>query len=259
LFFTTRGRVFQLKVYEIPQASRTAKGQAIVNFLQLGPAEKVSAVLPVSELSDFKYLFMTTKKGLIKKVELSSMANIRRSGLIIVKLKNDDLLEWVKPTTGQDEIILVSTGGQAIRFKEKDVRAMGRNAAGVRGMRLKSNDFVIGMDIIDFQENISNLQLLVISENGLGKRTGLKNYKIQHRGGSGLKTAKITTKTGLLISSKVINAKTAEGEDVIIVSRQGQVIRLPMKSVSILGRATQGVKLMRFKEERDKVASLTFI
>ncbi|MFH0820139.1 MAG: DNA gyrase subunit A [bacterium] len=259
LFFTTRGRVFQLKAYEIPQTSRTAKGQAIVNFLQLGPNEKVSAALPVSELNDSKYLFMTTKKGLVKKVDLGSMANIRRSGLIIVKLKNDDLLEWVRPTTGKDEIILVSAKGQSVRFKEKDVRPMGRNAAGVRGMRLRSGDFVISMNIVDAQENVSHLQLLVISENGLGKRTPLKNYKIQRRGGSGIKTAQITSKTGLLIGSKIINAKAAEAEDIIIISRNGQVIRLPMKSISVLGRATQGVKLMRFKEGRDKVASLTFI
>lgn len=259
LFFTTRGRVFQLMTYEIPPASRTAKGQAIVNFLQLSPNEKVSAALPVNELSDFKYLFMTTKKGLIKKIELSQMANIRRSGLIIIKLKNDDLLEWVKPTAGKDEIIMVSAKGQAIRFKEKDVRPMGRGASGVRGIRLKGDDFVVGMDVIDAQENISNLQLLIISENGLGKRTPFKNYKIQRRGGSGIKTARITPKTGLLISSKIINARTAEAEDIIIISRKGQVIRLPMKSISILGRATQGVHLMRFKEKQDKVASLTFI
>lgn len=258
LFFTSRGRVFQLKAYEIPAASRTAKGQAIVNFLQLGPNEKVSVAFPLNELGDFKYLFMATKKGLIKKIDLQSLANIRRSGLIIIKLGNDDFLEWVKPCTGKDEVILVSAKGQTIRFKEKDVRTMGRNAAGVRGMRLKNDDFVIAMDVLDNQENISNLQLLVISENGMGKRTFLKNYKIQHRGGSGIKTAKITQKTGNLIGSRVINTKTAE-EDIIIVSRQGQVIRLPLKSVSVLGRATQGVRLMRFKEGNDKVASLTFI
>lgn len=136
---------------------------------------------------------------------------------------------------------------------------MGRGASGVRGIRLKGDDFVVGMDVIDAQENISNLQLLIISENGLGKRTPFKNYKIQRRGGSGIKTARITPKTGLLISSKIINARTAEAEDIIIISRKGQVIRLPMKSISILGRATQGVHLMRFKEKQDKVASLTFI
>lgn len=258
LFFTTRGRVFQLKAYEVPPASRTAKGQAIVNFLQLGPEEKVSAALSVEDLAPYKYLVMVTSKGLIKKTELQDFVKVRRSGLIAIKLKPGDNLEWVKPSSGKDEIILVTSGGQSIRFKEKDARPMGRNAAGVRGIRLKGNQRIAGMDIITAGRTEALERLLVVMKNGFGKRTNLKAYKVQHRGGSGVKTAKITSKTGEIISSFIVNAKL-EKEDLIIISIRGQVIRLPLKSVSVLGRATQGVRLMRFKEKDDQVASVTFV
>ncbi|MFA5129044.1 MAG: DNA gyrase subunit A [Patescibacteria group bacterium] len=260
LFFTTRGRVFQLKAYDVPAASRTSKGQAIVNFLQLAPEEKISAILSVKELGegDFKYLVMVTRAGIIKKVELKDFENVRRSGLIAIKLKDGDRLEWVKPSSGNDEIILITAIGQAIRFKEKNVRPMGRAATGVRGIRLKGKDEVIGMDVIDPSLVSKNLlDLFVLMENGFGKRTNLKNYKIQGRGGSGVKTAKTTPKTGKIISAEITSNK--DERDLIIISKFGQVIRLPFKSVSTLGRATQGVRLMRFKEADDRAASVTLV
>ena len=260
LFFTTRGRVFQLKAYDVPAASRTSKGQAIVNFLQLAPEEKISAILSVKELGegDFKYLVMVTRSGVIKKAELKDFENVRRSGLIAIKLKDGDRLEWVKPSSGNDEIILITAIGQAIRFREKNVRPMGRAATGVRGIRLKGKDEVVGMDVIDPALVAKNLlDLFVLMENGFGKRTNLKNYKIQGRGGSGVKTAKTTPKTGKIISAEVTSNK--DERDLIIISKFGQVIRLPFKSVSTLGRATQGVRLMRFKEADDRAASVTLI
>lgn len=257
LFFTTRGRVFQLKAYDIPRASRIAKGQAIVNFLQLAPDEKVSSALPLDELAGFKYLVMATEYGLVKKVNIDDFSNVRRSGLIAIRLRKGDSLEWVKPSTGKDEIILITYLGKAIRFREKQIRAMGRNAAGVRGIKLQKDDRIIGMDVINqILDKIG--QLFTVMAKGYGKRSGLKQYKIQSRGGSGIKTASITSKTGPIVSANVVNSKAIE-EDVIIISRNGQVIRMSLKSVNVSGRATQGVRLMRFKESGDKVASLTFI
>ena len=257
LFFTNRGRVFQLMAYDIPQASRTAKGQALINFLQLAPNEKVTALLGMNDLSSIKYLVMTTTKGNIKKTALEDFANVRRSGLIALKLKPDDNLEWVKPSTGTDEIMIATKQGQAIRFKEKDVREMGRTASGVRGMRLKSGDEVIGMDIVDPKNK--SLAFLTVGENGVGKRTELDEYKVQGRGGSGIKTAEITAKTGDLTFAKVVDAIELKEKDLLIMSAKGQVIRLPFGSINSSGRATQGVRLMRFKEEGDKVASVTLI
>lgn len=257
LFFTNRGRVFQLMAYDIPQASRTAKGQALINFLQLAPNEKVTALLGMKDMTNIKYLVMTTTKGNIKKTALEDFANVRRSGLIAIKLKTDDNLEWIKPSTGSDEIMIATKQGQAIRFKEKDVREMGRTASGVRGMRLKSGDEVIGMDIVDPKNK--SLAFLTVGENGVGKRTELDEYKVQGRGGSGIKTAEITAKTGNLTFAKVVDAVEAKEKDLLIMSAKGQVIRLPFNSISSSGRATQGVRLMRFKEEGDKVASVTLM
>lgn len=257
LFFTTRGRIYQLNGYDVPRGSRTSRGQAIVNFLQLAPNEKISSALPLSELSDFKYLVMVTRFGNIKKVDISDFENVRKSGLIAIKLKDHDDLEWVKPSSGNDDIILVTVHGQAIRFKEKQIRATGRGAAGVRGIRLKKDDRVVGMDVID--QTLAGIgQLLVVMSKGYGKRTGLKQYKIQSRGGMGVKTAKITAKIGEIISAMVVNSKVSE-EDLIIISTKGQVIRLPLNTISVMGRATQGVRLMKFKEGGDKVASTTFV
>ncbi|MBU1164425.1 DNA gyrase subunit A [Patescibacteria group bacterium] len=257
LFFTTTGRVFQLKAYDIPQTSRTSKGQAIVNFLQLSSDEKVTSILPLTELADYKFLVMVTKNGFTKKVVISDLDNVRRSGLIAIRLRKKDELEWVKPSTGKDDIMLVTADGQAIKFKESSVRSMGRGAGGVRGIRLKAGDDVVGMDIIDSVLTKVG-QVLVVMENGFGKRSVLGSFKTQGRGGSGIKTAKITPKTGKIVYFSVVNSKAVD-EDAIIISKKGQVIRLPLKTVNVIGRATQGVRLMRFKEGGDSVATVTFI
>lgn len=260
LFFTTKGRAFQLKVYEIPQASRIAKGTPVVNFLQLTGGEQISSILPLDKTVFSKYLFFATEKGLVKKVELSAFANVRRSGLIAIKIKDDDKLIWVKPTSGSDHIQLITANGQAIRFKETDVRDMGRGAAGVHGIRLHKDDKVVGIGIAKTdKEKKRNYQILTIMANGFGKRTELSAYKVQGRGGSGIKTAKVTDKTGRLTNAFLVNADSMEGRDLIIISEKGQVIRTPFKSVSVLGRDTQGVRIMRFKEEADRVAGVTWV
>lgn len=257
LFFTNRGRAFQLMAYDIPQGSRTAKGQALVNFLQLAPNEKVTTMLAMSAINDAKYLVMVTKKGLIKKTPIEDFSNVRRSGLIALKLKGDDSMEWVKPSTGHDEISIITVKGQAIRFEEGDVRPMGRTAAGVRGVRLHDKDDVIAMDIVDPKNK--SLELLTVGENGVGKRTPLAQYKVQGRGGSGIKTAEITQKTGNLIHARVVDGAREDKYDLLLMSAKGVVIRLSLKTVSVSGRATQGVRLMRFKEDNDHVASVTLI
>ncbi len=260
LFFTTKGRVFQLKAYEIPQASRTAKGSSIVNFLQLLGEEKVTSILPLDKILNSKYLFFATEQGLVKKVELSAFANVRRSGLIAIKIKGDDKLIWAKPTSGSDHVQLVTSNGQSVRFKETDVRDMGRNASGVYGIRLKKGDALIGMGIAKTdKEKKRKYQILTIMENGYGKRTDFSLYKVQNRGGSGIRTAHITDKTGKIVNAFLVNAETMEEKDLIVISEKGQVIRLPFTSINELGRDTQGVRIMRFKEEKDKVAGITWI
>ncbi len=258
LFFTSRGRVFQLKAYDIPAASRTARGQAIVNFLQLPTEEKVSTVLATPDLKPFKFVVMVTKNGVIKKVAIDALTNVRRSGLIAITLKTGDSLRWIKPSSGTDDIILVTAKGQSIRFKESGLRAMGRGAAGVRGIRVKTGDEVAGMDLVHEGKADAGEQLLVVMANGFGKRTPLKQYKVQGRGGSGIRTAKVTDKTGSVMAGFTVNAKL-EQNDVIVISQKGQVIRLPLKTVSVLGRDTQGVRVMRFSEKNDRVASVTFV
>lgn len=255
LFFSSRGRVYKLKVYEIPVASRTAKGQSVVNFLQLTPNERITALRSMADLKDYKYLIMATTQGLVKKVDIDSFSNIRRSGLIAIKLKNEDQLKWIKPSSGKNEVLITTAQGQAIRFKERAVRAMGRVASGVKGIRLRKDDVVIGMDIID-TELAKSGQLFIVTENGFGKKTSIKHYKTQGRGGSGIKTAKITPKNKRIVTAVVTASQ--EG-DIIVISEKGQVIRIPYKSVPSLGRATQGVRLMKFKEPDDKVASVAFV
>ncbi|MBA3047553.1 DNA gyrase subunit A [Patescibacteria group bacterium] len=260
LFFTTKGRVFQLKAYEIPQAARTAKGQAIVNFLQLLGEERVTSILPLDKISKSHFLFFATEKGLVKKVKLEAFQNVRRSGLIAIKIKGEDKLIWAKPTRGADHIQLITAGGQAIRFKESAVRDMGRNAAGVKGIRLKKEDVIVGMGVIKTdKDKIKKYQVLSIMEQGFGKRTALGLYKVQGRGGSGVKTAKVTSKTGRLVNAYIVNTETMADKDLVVISEKGQVIRLPFKSVNQTGRDTQGVRLMRFKESDDKVACVTWV
>ncbi len=260
LFFTTKGRVFQLKVYEIPQASRTAKGSAIVNFLQLMPTEKITSILPMDKVADYKFMFFATEKGLVKKVKIEDFANVRRSGLIAIKIKDEDSLIWAKPTTGNDHIQLITSGGQAIRFRGTDVRAMGRAASGVTGIRLKKDDRVVGMGIISGgDDKKGKIQVLAVMQKGFGKRTNLNLYKVQGRGGSGIKTAKVTEKTGKIVNSFVLDSVAMRDSDLVIISEAGQVIRLPFKTVAQSGRDTQGVKLMRFKKGDDNVASVTWV
>ncbi len=256
LFFTNTGKVFQTKAYEIPASSRVAKGQSIVNFLQLSQEESVTAVIPFNKKEDnYKYLFMTTEMGTVKKTSLDDFENVRRSGLIAIKLDKGDVLRWVQPTSGEDEVIITTAKGLAIHFKEKDVRAMGRAATGVRGIKLKKDDKVVGMDAI-FKNQKGN-QLLVITENGYGKRTELKQYKIQKRGGSGIKTVNVTAKTGKLIGANVINVDDLDA-DLILTSEKGQIIRIPLNGISVLGRATQGVRVMR-PQSGDRVSATTVI
>ncbi|MEW6407267.1 MAG: DNA gyrase subunit A [Patescibacteria group bacterium] len=256
LFFTNSGKVFQLKAYEIPKSSRAARGQSMVNFLQLSQGERISALVPLKKGVINKYLAFVTKNGLIKKVDSEDFKNVRRSGLIAIKLKKSDELEWVKPTSGQDEIILVTSLGQSIRFKEKDIRKMGRQAAGIRGIRLKGKDQVVGMDVIETQNSkLKTQNLLIVTENGFGKKSALKFYKVQRRGGSGIKTAKITPKNGKIIFAKILDE---EIEEIIVISKKGLVIRVDQNSISPQGRATQGVRIMRLKTG-DKVASVAYI
>lgn len=244
LFFTDSGKVFQTKAYEIPESTRTSRGQALVNFLQLSSGEKVTEMLAFNKDDGFKFFFMATEEGNVKRVKVEEFENVRRSGLIAINLGKKDKLRWVKLTTGTDEIIMATSRGQAIRFKETDVRAMGRGAGGVRGVRLKKDDKVVGVDAV-FKGQKGN-QLMVISENGYGKRTDLKFYKIQKRGGSGIKTASVTAKTGKLAGGRIINADEIDS-DLFVTSTKGQIIRIPLKSISVLGRATQGVRIMNLK------------
>ncbi|NLC31179.1 MAG: DNA gyrase subunit A [Candidatus Moranbacteria bacterium] len=255
LFFTDSGKVFQTKAYEIPESTRTSRGQALVNFLQLSSGEKVTEMLAFNKDDGFKFFFMATEAGNVKRVKVEEFENVRRSGLIAINLGKEDKLSWVKLTTGTDEIVMATSGGQAIRFKESDVRAMGRGAGGVRGVRLKRDDRVIGVDAV-FKGQKGN-QLMVVSENGYGKRSDLKLYKIQKRGGSGIKTASVTSKTGKLVSGRIVNADEIES-DLFVTSTKGQIIRIPLKSISVLGRATQGVRIMNMKNG-DKVGASTII
>ncbi len=250
LFFTSQGRVFQLPMYEIPEASRTAKGTPIVNFLQLRPEERVTEVLNLSR-SVGEYIFMCTSGGTIKKTDLAQFQNIRRSGLIALKLKDGEFLHWAKVSSGEDEVFLVTQNGQSIRFPEADVRPMGRNAAGVRGIKLKPGDTVVEMDVLRDDE----AKLLVVTQNGLGKMTRVDQYRTQSRGGSGVKVANLTKKTGLVAGARVISRDIAG--DLLIVSREGQTIRTPIETIKVSNRSTQGVIL--FKAKNDTVASISLI
>jgi len=255
MYFTSRGRVFKLKVYEIPEASRTAKGQAIVNFLQLAPGETITATMKSGDLEDTKYIVMVTNKGTVKKTNVEDFENVRNSGLIAIKLRNGDALEWVRTSSGNDEIILATARGMAIRFSEEDVRAMGRVASGVRGIKMKGEDRVVGMGIVTKNERSD--QFMVITQHGYGKRTALKEYSVQKRGGLGVRTAKITDKTGQIVTGRLVAPK--DTRDLLVISSGGQVIRMGIGSISALGRATQGVRVMRFKKADDQVSSVAFV
>ncbi|NCU42236.1 MAG: DNA gyrase subunit A, partial [Candidatus Moranbacteria bacterium] len=254
-FFTNYGKVFQLKTYEIPEASRVSKGQSMANFLQLAPSEYVTEFISFGKNDSYKYLVMTTAHGVVKKTPMKDFMKVRRSGLIAIRLEEKDTLGWVRPTLGSDEIILTTLKGQSIRFSEKDVRSMGRTAAGVRGIRLRQGDEVVGMNVT--QKDQKEGELLVITKKGYGKRSKLSQYKIQKRGGSGMKTANINIKTGDLVWASVVYTGDLS-EDLIIMTKKGQVIRIAMKAIPLLNRATQGVRIMRLKAS-DELSSATIV
>ncbi len=255
-FFTNRGRVYSLKAWDIPEASKNAKGTAVVNLLNLAPSEKVTAILPITEGDDKNLnLFMVTRKGIVKKTTLSEFNNVRSSGIIAVKLSDSDTLEWVHLTASDDKILLATSKGLSIKFNDKVVRVMGRNAGGVMGIRLKKEDFVVGSIVIKPKISDPRLNLLVISEHGYGKKTLLSEYKTQNRGGSGILTYKTTEKTGKVVSVSYVGSATS---DILITSAEGQVIRLAVKDIPVLGRNTQGVRLIKL-DGSDSVASFTTI
>lgn len=250
LFFTNQGRIFRIKAYEIPQSSLVAKGTASVNLLSLHPEEKITSVIKQgTEAGEDGYLFMATTKGTIKKTSLKDYANIRTNGLITIKLDEGDELRWVRGTTGENEIIISTSAGQAVRFNENEVRPMGRAARGVRGVRLRPNDTVVGMDVVSDPEN---QKLIVISTKGYGKMTAAANFPPHKRGGVGVKVAAITSKTGPIAA---VHTLDPEAEEVIMMSTGGQAIRVAVKDIPTLGRATQGVRVMRLNEG-DAVASI---
>ena len=246
MFFTNTGRVYRMKGYEIPEAGRTARGTAIINLLQLQPEEKITAVIPIDEYRDGEYLFMATRKGLVKKTPIKEYANVRKIGLAAITLREDDELIEVKYTDSEKDIILATKYGQCIRFHETDVRPTGRTSMGVRGMNLTDHDEVIGMQL-DSQGS----HLLIVSEKGMGKRTAMEEFSPQNRGGKGVKCYKITEKTGNVVGIKAVD----EEDEIMIINTEGIVIRMKCSSISILGRITSGVKLINL-QENDKVASI---
>jgi len=252
LFFTNRGRVFRLKAYEVPAAGLAAKGVAVVNLLQLQPEERITSMIRVAkdQSNDEGYLFMATTHGTVKKTPLKDYANIRTSGLIAIKLDDGDELRWIRMSSGNDEIIISTSLGQAIRFKESDARPMGRAARGVRGIRLRAGDRVVGMDIAQEDRN-----LMVMSENGYGKLTKVTNFATHKRGGVGIKAGVVNSKTGNIVTVASLDPSAPE---VLMISNQGQTIRVGLKDIPTLGRTTQGVRVMRLKEG-DGVASIGLI
>jgi DNA gyrase subunit A len=251
LFFTNKGRVFRIKTYEVPAVGLNAKGVALVNLLQLQPEEIVSSVINISKGDgENSHLFMCTVKGVVKKTLFEQYKNVRQSGLIAINLDDGDELRWIRMTNGDDEIVISTSQGQAIRFHEKDVRPMGRVSRGVRGIRLRAGDHVIGMDTVQKDSFI-----FVISEFGYGKRTKVEQFTPHKRGGVGIRSAVVNQKTGPLIGVKTL---TGGEQEVIIISTNGQTIRLGLKDIPGLGRATQGVRIMRLNDG-DSVASLALV
>ena len=274
MVFTDSGKVFSLPAYEIPEGTRVAKGRGLLNFVELSGTDKVLNLFALGKKDTeqgIQYMVMTTKQGLVKKTPLEDFKNVRKSGLIAISLKKGDELRLVRKSTGQDQIIVTTKNGQSIRFKEKDARAMGRSAAGARAIRLKKGDEVVGMDVISENQKskipaqlhlgkvqaggqnpkIDSDYLLILTENGYGKKTLLKEYRVQSRGGSGIKTANITEKTGNLVYAKVLSDQE---EDLIVISRKGQVIRTAIADIAKISRSTQGVRIMKL-DEGDKVVS----
>jgi len=249
LFFTNKGRVFRLKAYEVPAAGLTAKGIAAVNLLQLQPEEKITSIIRhEKDASEDGYLFMATTKGTVKKTPFKDYANIRTNGLIAIKLDDGDELRWIKKTTGENDIIISTSAGQAVRFSEQDARPIGRSARGVRGVRLRPNDWVVGMDVVNSDEQT----LLVISEKGFGKKTKVSQFPTHKRGGVGIKAAVVTARTGPIISVQSLSDDMTEA---LLISKLGQTIRISLDDIKVLGRTTQGVTIMRLADG-DAVSSI---
>ena len=246
MFFTNMGKVYRLKAYEIPEAGRTARGTAIINLLQLQAGEKITAVLSLKDYSQGQYLFMATKSGIVKKTPIQDYANVRKTGLAAISLKDDDELIEVKFTDNKKDIILVTKYGQCIRFKDTDVRSTGRVSMGVRGINLSDGDEIIGMQLCSQGD-----YLLIVSEKGMGKRTSMSEFSVQNRGGKGVKCYKITEKTGNVIGVKAVN----DDNEVMMITTEGIIIRIACSDISILGRITSGVKLMNL-DEKVSVASI---
>ena len=240
MFFTNFGRVYRLKTYEIPEGSRTSRGVAIVNILQLNPGEKISAIIPIKDYEESKNLFMVTKKGIVKKTNIIEYSNVRKNGLAAISLRDDDELIEVKITDKDTEIFLVTKYGMCIRFKETDLRSTGRSSMGVIGMSLSGDDEVVGMQL-DHQGD----SLLIVSANGMGKRTYLDEFTVQKRGGKGVKCYKITEKTGDVIGVKAVN----DDHEIMMITTGGIIIQIRMEDISILGRITSGVKLINLDKD----------
>jgi len=260
-FFTDRGRVFRVKAFDLPEGSRQAKGQAVVNLINIEQGESLQAVLALGKSEGYKSLLMATHRGTVKKTRLSEFESIRQSGKIAIKLDKDDSLRWVQPTTGTDHVLLVSHDGKSIRFKEEDVRSTARDTMGVRGIDLKTGDYVVGMEVFPSTKQApadrrrkTFSDVLIITDNGMGKRTGVKEWPLQKRGGQGVKPSEITPKTGKIVSCIAVDEVV---DQVILTSRSAQVIKLPIRNIPQLGRATQGVILMRFAKKGDTVAAVT--
>ena len=254
IFFTNKGKAYQLRAYEIAESSRVSKGSAIVNLLNIEAGEKIESFIVLNKSLKKGYIFLTTRKGTVKKTNITEFENIRRNGMIAIKLDPGDELVWSKISTGDDDVLLVSRQGKAIRFSEKSVRPLGRGTIGVRGIKLVADDKVIIMDVLSKDDNIS--ELLTIMENGLGKKTIVSQFPTQQRGGQGVKVAKVSDKTGEVAVSQIIPAKS---EELIITSKRGQVVKLEISSIPRLHRDTQGVILMRFSNASDKVTAATCI
>ena len=247
MFFTNTGKVYKLKAYEIPEAGRTARGTAIINLLQLNPDEKITAIIPIKEFDDEKYLFMATKNGIVKKTSIMEYSHIRKKGIQAISLKDDDKLIEVKTTNNQRDVFLVTKFGHCIRFNENDVRTTGRTSMGVIGMNLEPGDEVVAM-----QHNTQGESLLIVTENGIGKRTSIDEFTNQHRGGKGVKCYKITDKTGYVVGTKAVN----EDHEIMLITNNGTIIQICANDVSKLSRITSGVKLMNLSDNNEKIVSI---
>ena len=247
LFFTDQGKAHEIKVYDLPQAGRLAKGRPIINLLSLASGENITSIIPVKEFKEGRFLMMVTRDGKINKTKLAAFANVRKSGIIAVKIGKDDKLIGAKLTSGKDEIFIATKDGKAVRFPEKNVRDMGRGAAGVRGMNLSKKDEVIGMEVVTDKK----ATLLTITENGFGKRTAVSEYRLQSRGGKGIINIKVTKKNGSVVGLKLVSDK----DELMPITQSGMVVRCSVKDIRATGRAAQGVHIIRLGA-KDKVASI---